>query len=563
MKFSVSIIYKDLFSDSDEVQICDLIKDIPTVNSIELLSYFLVQIHLEKEDKELQIDLIDFVAQRFPKEIKEKIERFYKTTRPNAEFKFIDNVSGLVFLEILLQNHNNLQRVDDLTPKQELSFFKAYLISTQKWVQKKDKIFSGLTQIKTNEDFNKAFIPTHIPYYEFNVIKDFRIQFIKARIFFEFCEKNDSFKEYLNIFLTENQVKTWQEYLKNILSLYIRKFDRLKTPSEIIVDDKYPQLKKFLSILTLDIDTFRASDDFFNIREKPIYKIDEKRFIFMNLNLFVDKIFQGIQFDFARILIKNEAKFKDKPIKRVDQFFSILGVEFSENHLFYKIMENCFSKNKYNLISGEKLKPFFIGGGEPDFYIRDKSKIYLFEFKNVFLNSNVKHSFEYDIVKNSLIEKFVKNKKGDKKGISQLIDVIHKIDCGKFSEIDNFENKNLIIYPIIIFTDISLNTPGINNLLNDEFKNLLKENKFHQLNNIKDLTMIDLDTLIKYEDLFRGKKIKINYALNNFLELTKGIGDFTKKFTSFELFMDNTCYKIDSELSRKSIDSIAEVLNIQ
>lgn len=562
MKFGLSLTYNDIFSE-EKPDIKDLIKEIPSGNAIELISYLLAQIHSENGDEFLQKDLIDFVSQRFPLDIKEKINKFYRKIKANAFFKFIDNVSGLIFLENILENHNSLPRVDDLTPEQELNFFKAYLLSTDIWISKKDSIFSNLKEIKTNVDFNKAYIPTHIPYTEFNIVKDFRIQFIKAKMFFEFCEEDIHFKEYLKTFLDEYKVESWKIYLKNILSLYIRKFERLKTPSEIIVSEEFPELKNFLSSLTLNLDNFKKSDDFFCIRETPIYKINEERYIFLNLNLFIDKIFQGIQFDFARILIKNNSTYKGKTIARVDQFFSIISNEFSENYLFYRVVENCFSRNKYILKSGKSIRDEFENGGEPDYYIRDKAKIYLFEYKNVLINSKVKHSFDYEIIKNSLIEKFVINKNNTAKGISQIINIIHKIDNEEFKNIDTINTEEAIIYPIIVFTDVSLNTTGINNLLNDEYKNLLHNNTFTKIKNFKDLVMIDLDTLIKYEDLFFERKIKLNYVINNYLETVKGIGNFTRKFISFELFMDNLTHKLDSKLSEKSIEMIAKVLEIE
>lgn len=562
MKFGVSITYKDIFTE-DKPDIIELIKDIPTVNAIELLSYFLVQIHTENGDNLLQKDLIDFVSQRFPQNIKDKINTFYRNIKSNGIFKFIDNVSGLIFLEILIENHNNLTRIDDLTPVQELNFFKAYIIATEIWTEKKDGIFSNLTQIKTNTDFNKAYIPTHIPYYEFNLVKDFRIQFLKAKIFFEFCEENVYFKEYLEVFLKEYKVASWIIYLKNILSVYIRKFERLKTPSELIVSDEYPELQNFLNTLTINIDDFKKNDDFLSIREKPIYKLNDEKYIFLHLNLFIDKIFQGIQFDFARILINNKVNYKDKVISRVDQFFSIIGNEFSENYLFYKVIENCFSKNKYVLKRGETLHEQLKNGGEPDYYIRDKAKIYLFEYKNVLINSKVKHSFDYDNIKSELTKKFIKNQNNSDKGIGQLINVIHKIDDGEFNEIDSINLSEVIIYPIIIFTDVSLNTPGINNLLNEEYKMLLNQESFKNIKNIKDLVIIDLDTLIKYEDLFHDKKIKLNHALNKYFDTVKGIGNFTNKFISFELFMENITHKLDSKLSERSVDIIANLLELK
>ncbi|MEC5173779.1 hypothetical protein [Chryseobacterium nepalense] len=563
MKFSVSLSYKDLFSDYEEINIIELLEDIPTVNALELISYFMVQIHLEHHDKNLQIDLTNFFIQRFPQDLKNKIIQFYSTQRRNSMYSLIDNLSGLFFIENILKNHNDLPRVSDLTPEQELNFFKAYLLSTQIWIDKKDGIFSNLDKISTDEDFNKAYIPTHIPYYEFNVIKDIRLQFAKAKEFFTFCEQNKYFKDYLNFFLQEYGLKSWQEYLKNILSLYLRKFDRLKTPSEIEISDDYVELQNFLSLLSLNMEDFKMSDDFYSLRKSPIYKANNNRYIFLSLNLFVDKIFQGIQFDFARIVINKKGVFKDKPIKSIDQFFSIVGDEFSETNLFYNIIKNCFSKSNYVLRSGLDLKNKNTDGGEPDFYIRDKAKVYLFEFKNVLLNSKVKHSFDYEKIEEALFEKFIENKNKSKKGIGQLIELIKKIDEDSFDFDDSINLQDVIIYPIIVFTDISLNTPGVNNVLNNKYKELIKDFKLTNIKNLQDVTLIDLDTLIKYQDLFFTKKIKINNLLNEYHTLTNSYGDFIKRFTAFEMFIENKTHNLINNFSEKSVETMAKTLGIE
>ena len=412
MKYSVSITYKDLFDDYETVDVNSLLSDIPTKNAVPLISYFLAQIHLEKLDEKLQVELIQLWSQRLPLDLKSKILKFTTETVADrkTEFTFISNLSGLMFIETILENYNELEKLHDLTPEQELNFFKAFLISTQTWIDKQGKLFFDVKPFESDMDFVKTYLPSHIAIDEFHTVKDFRTQFIKAKYFFQFCEADEEFKIYLDIFLKEYGLDSWATYLRNLLSLYIRKFDRLKTPSVISIDSEHKEQIKFLEQLSIEVKDFSKSEDFLQIREKPIYRLSETDFVFLNLNFFVDKIYQGIQFDFASVLVKNSATFKDKKIKSRVQFLGIFGDEFSETGLFYKIMEHCFEKSKYNIHNGLKIKEV-ITNGEPDYYIRDKAKVYLFEYKNVFLSGKIKHTLITKLLKQLFTKSWSRTRK--------------------------------------------------------------------------------------------------------------------------------------------------------
>lgn len=563
MKYSVSITYKDLFDDYDTVDVNSLLADIPTENAIPLISYFLAQIHLEKLDENLQVELVQFWSQRLPSDLKTKILKFTTETVADrkAEFTFISNLSGLMFIETILENHNELEKLNVLTPEQELNFFKAFLISTQTWIDKQGKLFFDIKPFENDMDFVKTYLPSHIAIDEFHTVKDFKTQFIKAKYFFQFCEADEEFKVYLEIFLNEYGLDSWATYLRNILSLYLRKFKRLKTPSVISIDTEHQEQINFLEQLSIEVKGFLKSEDFLQIREKPVYRLSETDFVFLNLNFFVDKIYQGIQFDFANILVKNSATFKGKRIKSRVQFLSIFGDEFSETGLFYKIMESCFEKSNYNIHNGLEVKEK-ITDGEPDYYIRDKAKVYLFEYKNVFLSGKTKHTFDYETTKSAIYEKLVENKKGHPKGIKQLAGVIQKIREKEFNKFDDYNFDDTIIYPIIVFTDFSFNTAGVNYMLNKEFREVLEAQKIEFRTKIKNLILIDLDDFIKYQDLFRNKKIKLNNLFNGYLELVKGSKGFTNKFTPYEIYIENRTNKIKSNLSENTIEEIATTLGI-
>lgn len=559
-QISVSIGYKDIFDDFDTTDFDSLVSDIPTKNSLQIVGYFMAQLHTLERDPNLQIEFLKMWMGRLPEPIHKNVNSFIQkiTKNPKNEYTFLDNVSLLILTERLLERENNLKQLTNLTPEQELNLFKAYLLCSQYWIDNQLPGFNS-SKIQNEIDLIKVLLPTQLPYQEILELKDFRLQFIKAIYFFKFCESNELFVSYLDIFLNEYKLESWQKYLVNLISLYVRKFEKLKTPSVINVEDEFPEVINFLEELSISTDGFKSSDDFLKVRENPVYQIDKNNFVFLNLNFLVDKLYQGIQFDFARVLIKNNAVYGKKKIKSTVDFMGIYGDVFSENGLFYSIMNYAFEKSKYIRFTGDEMKSI-IGDGEPDYYMRDKAKVYLFEFKNVFLGANIKHSKDYEIIKDEVFKKLVKNQNGSPKGVTQLVNVIEKIRNGEFNKFDDYDFDKTIVYPVIVYVDFSFNLGGINFLLNKEFRKQIEEKKISSQGNIKNLVLIDLDSFIKFQDLFRDKTLKINNCLNGYYEYLRDYKDIFNRISTFNMFIHNKTRKIQYDSPKMLFEEVTKMI---
>lgn len=563
LQISVSLGYKVLFDDYESITVQELLADIPSITALEIISHFHAQIHTLERNQDSQLSFFKIWLSRLPKETISKVQKFIdENNNQLSNYNFINNVSCLILIQEIILHYNNLSPVKKLTPDQELNLFKAYLHCSQKW---QDEQIPGFRNEKSDDDeyYIRLLIPTQIPYQEILGLKDFRLQFIKAIYFFKFCENDETFKKYLTLFLEEYNLKNWTDYLINIISLYSRKFEHLKTPSVISVDSKYQDIINFLQSLTVDHTNFEYSKDFLALRDKPIFKKNENEFIFLNLNFLVDKLFQGIQFDFGRVLTKKKAKFKGKEIKSPVHFISVFSNEFSESGLFYAILNYAFAKSKYNLFSGTEMKKFLVDG-EPDFYIRDKAKVYLFEYKNIFISSKVKHSYDFKTIKDEIFMKLVENQNRAPKGVTQLVNVIEKLKNDEFSKFDKYDYSKTIIYPVIIYIDPSFDLAGINYMLNKEFRNILKERNLSNQDKIKDLTLIDLDTFIKFQDLFRNKKLKINNCLNEYslLKSKKTSKQFAlfDHFQSFNSYIHSKTRKMEYDTPKMFTDEILKII---
>jgi len=147
---------------------------------------------------------------------------------------------------------------------------------------------------------------------------------------------------------------------------------------------------------------------------------------------------------------------------------------------------------------------------------------HLFEFKDATLNANVKYSENAAIIKNELIEKFELSERNEylpqNKTINQLKNSIVNILSSKYQQksVDAFDPDNVIIYPIFVFTDVVMEADGVNHFLNERLNNLIENNNLPK-NRIKDLVLINLDTLILYQDLFRKSQINLADCINSYL----------------------------------------------
>ena len=144
---------------------------------------------------------------------------------------------------------------------------------------------------------------------------------------------------------------------------------------------------------------------------------------------------------------------------------SFLGEEFSERFLFYSLMKKCFGLNYVNY-SGEELEKA-LGKGMPDYYLRRRNKIFVFECKDVQMAAKKKLSGDYETIKKAIFEKYVANSKGHAKGIGQLANVIVEKLPSILREVDkSAPNSVIFVYPVIVFFDDCFDVEGPNYLLN-------------------------------------------------------------------------------------------------
>jgi hypothetical protein len=534
INYIVSIPYSDIYNDFDTVSIPELISDIPTQNSLIIIAHFTAMIHTQEDNSEYQKNIVIKWSGRFSNETRNRINQSIQkiSSQKDADFNLINNISSLLLIECILENHNDLALLHNLTPEQEEKLFKAYLYLSAKW---NNEQANGAKKYK--DEVDSMLLVMMLPFSELAEFKDFNIQFLKAVYFFKFCEDNPIFKEFLKVFLESKGLETWNEYLFNLLTVYITLLQVDNVKSVLDFSTESSAVFESLEHFCVDVNSFKASPDFLGLRQFPIYKISDTELLFLNVNFLIDKIYQGIAFDFADVLINKGLSYKGKVISNRPQFFGIFGDEFIESGLFYKVVESVFNCNKYRHYSGDNLKSEF-EDGVPDYLIIDNCKVYVFEFKNAIINGKVKYSFDIDLIKDELEKKFVVNSSGSPKGVTQLVNFMKDVSIGRYKDILGEDVTKYIIYPILVTTDFSFKLPVMYQILSKRFEEVCKGQKIRREGfEVKELTIIDLDSIIKFQDFFIERKLTLNHVLADYQKFLRKGATIIEQSLSFDKYL--------------------------
>lgn len=510
------ITYKCIYPAGND-KLGDLLYEIPSASAIEYASYLLVRKNAENGhslfyqmfpfmDKSLVLDLCSYINEN-----KGNID----------EYEYIDKVALHILIDNILENHNNSK--EKITDSKTIfsKFIKAYLICCDRHVTLTE---NSLFELSSEKELFQTYLSESIKYDDINYEKDYRFEMLKLCYFFQFLENNSHYSNWLDIFLKERNLKRWDYYPYFLVSHFCssRTKEYGATCSFKLESDMY-YAYHLINAMAVNPMEYKSSIDFVGIRSKPIYQKERLEYIIMSLNFFVDKFFQGFLFDFAQILNKHSQITNIKGYNQLKQF---VGNEFIEKYFFYNIMECSFST--YKLFSGDKLKTL-LKDGEPDFYMRKGNKIFLFEFKDILIDSKTKHSGNYNTIEQELYEQFVlstidKNsgkpkKHKQRKGVTQLLNTIEnklpKI-LTEFDRVDSINGYN--IYPIIVYTDRNLSLEGINYILSNAFNKYKSNYKIPDEYHIKPLTMISLEELTLLEDYFIQHKLILEELLETYFK---------------------------------------------
>jgi hypothetical protein len=402
-----------------------------------------------------------------------------------------------------------------------LDLFKAYLWINEEYLQKQENISKTIPEGTTGID-KAAWMATAtlLSYYDFTYSDQeyiFLAQLIKASYCFDFIEAYHP--EAFNLYLDSMGIKSFRDYAKKITPLAMLCFTDL-----VSISVEESNGRAFLEMFDHKQDmeetnTNKDDYDFLQIRNHPLFKIENNLYLLLNRSMVINKVYTSIYWDMKAIFVANP-QFEINE----DKFRQDYTGDFSEEWLVYKLLEKAYGNKKYKRFSGAEMKAI-IGNTEPDYYIRNGNKLFLYEVKDSFIAGKYKQTFNVIEIEKELKRKYLgKNTNGGEKAVKQLVTRVRMALVKDYTFDTAYDVRNLNIYPILIVYDINLTVPGVERALmkwfSEEMKSLDTEMVGIEIKGYKvnDLVILHIDGLVMLSEYLFANKLKMEDLINSYLE---------------------------------------------
>lgn len=438
-----------------------------------------------------------------------RVTKYGRENKLSEPPELVSREASLRLAEIILANRKTLLdgNGNNDIDADEINIFKAFLI-INKEVNVKQNFGNAKDNIDKMADMSitMSFSSADIGLYsntEWEFGKLLYTTIVKFEYLLEFLASQKEY-QYLELALCKNfkeeNIADLNKQVKLLLgTVFKMKYDKVYK----LVPEKPEHIRFLNTLASAEID---ESSDFTNLKNHPIYKIDENTFSFIDYFFVVDKFFKSVRF-----ILKDAYNSHHGLPPKDGSFFSFYNTKFSEEFLMKRILDDIFHW-KY-MVKRQEAKT---KDNEPDYYVCHSNTIYLFENKDILVAAGIKSSSDIDEIKKLLKKKFLHD--GDRAvGIGQLVKSIQQIVDNEFPY-DDYVNtkKNLTIYPILLVSDRVFEILGMNYTLNKWYLELVKEklgNKYNP-NFIKNLTFIDIDTLIFWQPHLMTKDSNLKVIIN-------------------------------------------------
>jgi hypothetical protein len=430
----------------------------------------------------------------------------------SKELLIINTVSSLELFQYAFDHANDQETQSEVDI--EKNIFLAYLALNQKTRKMEDNIFPSIQNLSLEEQAAALFFTQSYGYsnlINYNRSELIVTQLIKSAFLFEFLMKTTQTQALFNAFLADYGFKEWKEYL---IMLFPFVSGIVNNEREGFIDftvtpgARFKKDCEFIDKLILPEGSIIEDYDFKKIRECPFYKIEEGKYRVIMSLFVIEKIYKALYFKLA--VLNNGLS------NSVSQLKSFLGDEFSEKTLAYEILDSIYKKN-YITFTGQQSKDLKVSS-EPDYYLRKGKRVFLFESKDFLIDASIKTSYDFHKIKEAFEKKLLRDHK--KRAVPQLLENCKRILTKTFTPDQNYESKKVIIYPIILLHDNQYNVLGLNHVVNAWFEHELQAYKNNGLRTeaIRPVSIINIDTFIYHQDLFRDRDLKLEDILEAYIK---------------------------------------------
>ncbi|MBX7141771.1 MAG: hypothetical protein K1X63_11900 [Chitinophagales bacterium] len=513
--------FREIFEKSEEKSLKEFLDGISRSTILNVGAFFLGFSNNESKYDDYREFLSMFFGkenEKFANEVFKKCQALEKRT--SRQLLIVNPISSLRLFEFAFEN---IEDKDTQTEAEaEVNLFKAYLLINQQSTESDKHAGESTANVEHGIQVPALTLTMSFSYADiinYDISEVLVTQLIKAIYLLEFLSEHEKGKIILKGLLDQFECPSWQEYLKSFMPLAMAVANQEREAHidiDVTHDDSYEKSCSFIDRLIV-IDNESIKDyDFKIIRAKPLYKLSEGKYRIIYPLFVIEKIFKGLYFFLSAI---NNAL---PATARISEFKSFIGDEFSEKVLLYRTLNYIFS-GKYLTKTGEEMKELGIDA-EPDYYARRSDNIILFEAKDVLIRADLKLSKDFAIYETEFKKKFYfdeRNGRVHKKAILQLISHIKVVLTDHFPFDKDYHYRSVHIYPVLVVFDRTFNVAGLHQLLNKWFSNELNQLKDEGLfiNRVKPLVLVDIDTLIFHQDLFKQKIMSLEDLIDEYVKL--------------------------------------------
>jgi hypothetical protein len=420
-----------------------------------------------------------------------------------------------------------------------LPLFKLFLLFNDEILVNYQIASDSVKEYEGDREIQRKLLAMSFPQHDFLNVDFAQLlvsQFYKAMKLLDFLENNAAYHKLYNIFLNEFDCASKEDYIKSLGPAVMPSFGN-KKPGWTILNvpegESFEKSCAFLDRLSVEPDdeTLFEQNDYLKLRSNPIQKLAKGQYRIIFDLFLVKKIYNGLFFKLSEIDQKNKKENKLAGTKLLFEkdFPGTYRNEFSEGVLVYDVLNEIYNDKPVVKFTGNEFKDIGLER-EPDYYIRRDNKIILFESKDFFIRGDIKLSYNF-----KKIEAELKNNRLEK-AVKQLDKNIRRVMEKELVLDDKYSANDVKIYPVILVHDSLYSASALNYWVHYWLKDAIEIMKDEQafagfdFERVAPVTIMEIDTLILYINLFKDGKLDIMDLIENYHQYVRyGYADFKSR----------------------------------
>ncbi len=502
----VPMTYSDIFVDNPK-SIKEYILPIGRTHTLQLCAQFCSEISMKEQDKNLLSFLttnFSYVCKKYANELCPFLVKHTTPTDPDYYFLSPTNLYYIMEIAMTLNDDIGVIKAEEC----EEYFFKACLVANDIFLEKIKKLQS--IPLEDNKlSLYKLILAGNSGYCSY-MGRDINFVFLTqtARCYFFFYYLEQKEKELLNRFLTKYAITSWHQYIE-VLTKELISVTKYLNEREVlwIQEEKHSLGEMILSNYAQYDNTGIDEDfDFCRLRKAPLYKQPNGQYLVLSKLFFAECLYNGLYFEIKTLY---------EELNHSNNFRSLIGEKFSEEKVFYPLIERIFPSKGVIKLSGQTFRKQGCQA-EPDYYVRNGNKIFLFESKDTLCSSETKTSYCVETILDVLRERFYKQNKKPK-AIRQLLRNIEKIGNDGIESPNNIRNAR--IYPIIVVYDSFFDTNYVNYFLDQWFQEELQNRALGvKIQKVYPIVVVSIDILIMLDGVLGKPKARLEDILLGYID---------------------------------------------